>query len=181
MADLAWMLYGVTGKTGRLVLEQALERGHRPTIAGRNTAAVRELAELHALPWESFDLRESTRIDAFLDPVDLVVNIAGPYTDTARPLVEAAIRTGTDYIDVCGELQVFQEIEKLDEAARHRGVLIVQGCGFEIVPSDALAVRLHRQMPEAVALELAIASEARISAGTFRAATAPVRSPWVIA
>ena len=171
MADLSWMLYGVTGKTGRMVLNHALERGHRPVIAGRNAEKVRELAELHALPWESFDLRDSTMIDSFLAPVDLVVNMAGPYTSTAVPIVQAAIRAGTDYIDVSGELSVFQALLELDDDARGRNVMILPGCGFEIVPSDALALRLAERMPEAVSLELAISSANRISAGTFKAAT----------
>lgn len=171
MADLSWMLYGVTGKTGRMVLNHALERGHRPVIAGRNAEKVRELAELHALPWESFDLRESTMIDSFLAPVDLVVNMAGPYTSTALPIVQAAIRAGTDYIDVSGELSVFQALLELDGEAKGRNVMMLAGCGFEIVPSDALALRLAERMPEAISLELAISSANRISAGTFKAAT----------
>lgn len=171
MADLSWMLYGVTGKTGRLVLNHALERGHRPVIAGRNAEKVRELAELHALPWESFDLRESTMVDSYLAPVDLVVNMAGPYTSTALPMAHAAIRAGTDYIDVSGELSVFEALLELDDGAKGRDVMLLPGCGFEIVPSDAIALRLAETMPDAVSLELAISSTNRISAGTFKAAT----------
>lgn len=166
------MLYGATGRTGRLVLDQALERGHRPVLAGRNEASVRDLAELHALPWRAFSLRESERmIHRNLSSIDLLVNTAGPYTATAMPLVEGALSNGADYIDVCGELQVFEAIAALDARATEAGVCLLPGCGFEIVPSDALALWLAERMPDAEQLELGIASENSISVGTFRAAT----------
>ena len=40
------LLYGVTGYTGRLILEEAIARGLRPLLSGRNVADVRALRPL---------------------------------------------------------------------------------------------------------------------------------------
>ena len=42
---MRWMLYGVTGYTGRLVAEAAARRGLQPVLAGRDTRAVGAIAE----------------------------------------------------------------------------------------------------------------------------------------
>jgi len=43
-----WMLYGAYGTTGRLIVDEALRRGHRPVLAGRN--AVRAVESLLETP-----------------------------------------------------------------------------------------------------------------------------------
>ncbi len=167
----SWLLYGVTGHTGQKVLKIAVERGHRPTVAGRDREKVEKLAEYYALPSVVFDLTEGAVIRDTLVSHDLVVNIAGPYTATAMPLARAALETGTDYLDVTGELQVFQALASLDAEAVEKDVCLLPGCGFEIVPTDALAHYLVNTVESAVSLELGICSENGLSVGTLTAAT----------
>lgn len=166
-----WLLYGVTGHTGRKVLQVAVDRGHRPTIAGRNREEVSKLAERYALPSLAFDLTEERTLREALTDHDLVVNIAGPYTSTAMPLARAALDSGTDYLDVTGELQVIQELASLDEEAIAKNVCLLPGCGFEIVPTDAIAHYLAASVESPDRLELAVCSENGLSAGTIIAGT----------
>jgi len=39
-----WMIYGATGYTGALMAREAVRRGLRPVIAGRDAAKVQRLA-----------------------------------------------------------------------------------------------------------------------------------------
>ena len=165
-----WILYGVTGHTGRMVLQRALERGHRPTIAGRNRDRVRALSEEHALSSISFGLDRKDEVREILDDFDLVVNIAGPYSKTGMPVATAAIEAGCDYLDVTGEIQVFQALASLEEEARNAGVTLLPGCGFEIIPSDAVAHYLANALPDAERLELSLCSENGLSTGTITSA-----------
>jgi short subunit dehydrogenase-like uncharacterized protein len=40
-----WMLYGAYGTTGRVILDEALRRGHRPILAGRDGAQLSALGQ----------------------------------------------------------------------------------------------------------------------------------------
>ena len=175
-----WILYGATGHTGALIVERALSRGHRPLLAGRNRKKLRELAEKHSLDHVCFDLTEEPMIRSVLTEYSTIVNVAGPYINTFRPIVEAAIATGTDYIDVCGELQVMEAMTEYHDLAVDAGVSLLPACGFEVVPSDALACYLSEKMPDATLLQLAICSDNRLSTGTMKAALAEIARGGVV-
>ncbi len=171
MSEFRWMLYGAYGFTGRLIAREAVRRGHRPLLSGRNREKLEALGselELDTLP---FSLKNQTDIISALRDTDLVANIAGPYTHTAIPVVNACLQTGTHYLDVCGELHLFSELYSRDSAARSNGIVVLPGCGFDVVPTDSMAAYLKDRMPEAIHIELAIDSSIQPSAGTAKAAT----------
>ena len=153
-----WMLYGANGYTGRLVAVQAVEAGEEPVLAGRDVAAVAELAEELGLPWRAFPLGDPGSVRANLIDVAAVLSCAGPFVHTSRPLVEACLATGTHYLDVTGEIPVFETVLGHAAAARRAGVALLPGVGFDVVPTDCLAAKLAAALPEAVELELAFAA-----------------------
>ena len=103
----AWMLYGANGFTGRLIAREA-KRKNLPTIlAGRRSEPVQTLARELGLPWRSFDLADLPAAAAALNDVDLVLNCAGPFAATSRPLIDACLQTRTHYLDITGEIEVF--------------------------------------------------------------------------
>ena len=68
----------------------------------------------------------------------------------------ACIKTKTHYLDITGEIEVFENLYKKDEAARNAGVLLMSGVGFDVVPSDCLAMYLKEQLPDATSLEMTL-------------------------
>ena len=88
----------------------------------------------------------------------MVLNCAGPFKYTHQPIVEACLATGTHYLDITGELPVFQAIADLDKAAGNQGVMLLPGVGFDVVPTDCLAVHLKKRLPSASHLTLAFQS-----------------------
>lgn len=160
------LLYGAYGYSGRLVLERALERGRRFVLAGRREEPLRRLAERVGCEWRAFDLSSEAAIIEGLGDTALVLNCAGPFERTAAPLVDACLASGRHYLDITGEIDVFEALAARDEEARAAGSLLLPGVGFDVVPSDCLAVHLARRLPSAVRLVIGIDSRGGVSGGT---------------
>src|SRR4051795_5180707 len=160
---MAFLVYGANGYTGQLIAELARERGERPILAGRSEDKVRPLAERLGLPWRAFDLGHPD-----LHDVQLVLHCAGPFSATSRPMVDACLTARAHYLDITGEVEVFEAVLARDAEARERGVVLLPGVGFDVVPSDCLAALLHRKLPSATRLELAFATQGRASPGTLK-------------
>lgn len=170
MPTLHWMIYGAYGFTGKLIAREAVRRGYRPTLAGRNAEKLEAVAAELDLPFRAVSLSDRDMLDAIVGEHDLVLHAAGPYTETSEPMVEACLRTGTHYVDIAGELSVFTAIyERQDEAFR-RGIALIPGCGFDVIPTDSLAAYLTERLPDAMMLELALDSVTQLSRGTAKAA-----------
>jgi short subunit dehydrogenase-like uncharacterized protein len=161
-----WLLYGANGYTGEQVARLAHARGHRPVLGGRRAAEVCALAEELQLERRLFGLEEPARVDDAVSGMSLVLHCAGPFSHTARPMAEACLRTRTHYLDITGEVAVFEELAARDGEARAAAVMLLPGCGFEVVPSDCLAVHLKGRLPGARRLALAYAATGGVSRGT---------------
>ena len=148
------LIYGANGYTGALIARMAAERGLRPIVAGRNRAAVEALAARHGFEARVFGLSDPAALDAGLRGVRLVLHCAGPFVHTAQPVAEACLRTGAHYLDITGEVAVFEALAECDAQARAAGVMLLPGAGFDVVPSDCLAAHLKRRLPHAHQLTL---------------------------
>lgn len=160
-----WMIYGASGYTGQLIAELAKAKGRAPILAGRSEDKVRPLAERLGLPWRAFPLEKPR-----LEGVGLVLHCAGPFSQTSRPMVDACLAARAHYLDVTGEVEVFEAVLSRDAEARERGIVLLPGTGFDVVPSDCLAALLKQRLPGATSLELAFATRGRSSPGTLKTA-----------
>ncbi len=159
-----WLLYGANGFTGRLIAEQATRRGLRPVLAGRRAQAIAPLAAQLGLEYRVFDLDDTRALDDALREVGTILLAAGPFSSTSRPVVDACLRTGAAYLDITGEIAVFESI--FVRAAP--GCVLLPGVGFDVVPSDCLAASLHGALPDTTHLELAFQGGGPPSRGTLR-------------
>lgn len=127
-------LLGATGYTGRLVAAELARRGIEHRLGGRSAerlAAVPSAGERHVV-----DLTDPASLDVFLDGVDVLVTCVGPFTLFGMPVVEAAVRTGTTYIDSTGEFGFMSQVyRRFREAAS----AVVPACGFDYIPGDLAA------------------------------------------
>ena len=161
-----FLIYGANGYTGELITRYAVERGMRPILAGRNAAAVGELAAKHGLEHRVFSLDERESVDAALREVEMVLHCAGPFSITSRAMVEACLRNEKHYTDITGEIAVFEACARIDEKAKAAGIMVMPGVGFDVVPSDCLAMHLKDRLPSATHLSLAFYGMGRLSHGT---------------
>lgn len=157
MQQNSFLLYGANGYTGRLIAEMAAGYGLQPILAGRNEKALKEMSDQLGYPFRVIDLSDTAALQAALKEVKLVLHAAGPFQFTARQMMEACIAAGTHYLDITGEIAVFEKAKSYDAAAKEAGVMIMPGVGFDVVPTDCTAVYLKQQLPDATHLKLAFA------------------------
>ena len=150
------LIYGATGYSGRLITVAALARGLRPLLAGRDAARLATTAEAACLEHRVATLDDARGLDVLLRDVRAVIHTAGPFSSTSRPMVDACLRTGVHYLDITGEIPVIEALASRDAEARQRGIMIMPGVGFDVVPSDCLAAHLVRRIPSATRLAIGI-------------------------
>jgi short subunit dehydrogenase-like uncharacterized protein len=172
-----WMIYGAYGYTGELIAHEAVKRGLAPVLGGRSEAKLAPLAERLGLPFRVFD---TAHVGDQLDDLAVVLNCAGPFSATAPALVEACIASRVHYVDITGEMRVFEMCHGMDERARAAGVVLCPGAGFDIVPTDCLAATLKARVPDAQSIDLAFSFGTRPSIGTARTAIEGMRSGGLI-
>jgi len=161
-----WLLYGANGYTGDLVARLAVTRGHHPILAGRRADAICALADELDLPRRLFSLDDPRRVDEGLEGMSLVLHCAGPFSRTSRAMADACLRTRTPYLDITGEVTVFEALAARDGEARDAGVVLLPGSGFDVVPTDCLARHLKGRLPGARRLALGFEARGRVSHGT---------------
>ncbi len=163
-----FLIYGATGYTAGLTAQAAQAQGLRPILAGRDAARTQAAAARHGFEWQAFDLADTTRLDAALREVDAVLHMAGPFSATSRPMADACLRSGRHYLDITGEIDVFEALAARDGEAKAAGVMLLPGAGFDVVPSDCLAAHMKRRLPDATRLFIAIGGLDKLSRGTAK-------------
>ncbi len=141
------VVYAATGYTGRLVAEELARRGAQFTIAGRDRAKLEALASsLNAEPAvAAVALEDRAGLRELLDGAGAVIACAGPFTLHGEPVLEAAVETGTHYIDTTGEQPFIRSVfDRHGAAAARTGAALVSGMGFDYAPGDCLAALVAR-------------------------------------
>jgi short subunit dehydrogenase-like uncharacterized protein len=167
-----FLLYGATGFVGGEMARLATLSGLRPMIAGRDAAGIERLADEMGVAHRVFPLDDPGAIDRALETVPVVLHCAGPFRYTSNQMADACLRTGTHYLDLAGEIPVYEALAARDAEARAKGVMLLPGAGFDVVPTDCLALHLKQRLPSATRLTLAFQSEgpAGFPPGTQRTA-----------
>jgi short subunit dehydrogenase-like uncharacterized protein len=146
-------VYGAAGHTGRFVVAELQRRGMPVVAVGRNAASLpadvtRRVAAIGD-PW--------ALLEAF-SGCGVVINCAGPFLDTARPVIEAAIGVGASYVDVTAEqASAMDAFERFDAPARDAGVAVIPAAGFYGGLADLLATALVGPQGDGHDLTVAIA------------------------
>ncbi len=163
-----WMIYGANGYTGELIAREAVKRGLNPILAGRRQEQIAALAGELKLEYQVFSLDDSHPLTEQLKDCALVLHCAGPFSATAAPMMTACLDAGAHYLDITGEISVFEHAHSLDSRARAAGVVLCPGVGFDVIPTDCVAVALKNALPDATDLALGFDSRSGMSPGTAK-------------
>jgi short subunit dehydrogenase-like uncharacterized protein len=144
MRDAPWILYGANGVTGRLVLTEALRRGHQPIVAGRDSS-IHALGEAHRLESVCVSLDDAEGLRALLEKGSRVLHTAGPYAVTAEPMRDACVATHTPYLDIDGEIDSLVTAVERDAEAKAARVPLIVGAGFGVTAAETVAMHVARQ------------------------------------
>ena len=152
------MIYGATGYTGRMAAEHAKKRGLNLVLAGRNAERLASLAAELDTPYRVFTPQASQ-----LEGIDVLLNFAGPFAQTAEPLMRACIASGTDYLDITAEINVYRLAEQLGAGS---DVMLLPGVGWDVVPTDCLAMHVAARMQQPHSLKIALRVPGAMSRGS---------------
>jgi short subunit dehydrogenase-like uncharacterized protein len=152
-----FLLYGAYGYTGRLITRMAADYGLRPTLSGRNEVKLRAMAEEFGFPFRAVSLEDENALTELVREFKVVLHAAGPFVRTAGAMHQACLEAGVHYLDITGEIAAFAAAQSLDAAAKAKGVMLMPGVGFDVVPTDCMAAFLKQQLSSADHLTLAFA------------------------
>ena len=175
-----WLLYGAYGYTGELTARLAAEKGMKPILAGRDPAKLEEVARRYNLDYRVASLDDPSSIDRALAGVAVVLHTAGPFSHTYKAMSDACLRQKVHYLDITGEIAVYEGLAARDQEARSAGIMLMPGVGFDVVPSDNLATYLKNRLPDANQLALAFQGLGRVSRGTANTMTESMGRPGAI-
>ncbi|TWT24851.1 trans-acting enoyl reductase family protein [Planomicrobium sp. CPCC 101110] len=161
-----WMIYGASGYTGDLIAHEAAKRGMSPVLGGRSEENLLPLAIKLKLEVREFPI--DAHAYKFLEDIDLVLHCAGPFSNTSAPMIEACISAKTHYLDITGEITVFEHTQAKNRPAKEQGVILCSGVGFDVIPTDCIALKLKELLPDATHLSLGFDSDSGISPGTMK-------------
>lgn len=165
------VIYGSYGYTGSLIVKECQKQQLNVVLAGRNEDALKKQSENSGFPYHFVEIKETEKLKKLLTPASLVIHCGGPFLFTAKHMVKACIETQTHYTDITGEIAVFELLASFSLQAKEAGIMLLPGAGFDVVPSDCLALHLKSRLPEATHLELAFAlSGGGSSRGTSKTA-----------
>jgi saccharopine dehydrogenase-like NADP-dependent oxidoreductase len=149
-------VFGAPGHTGRFVVAELLRRGHSPIAIGRDYSKLAAFSDAR-VEARVASLDDSASLARALSGTQVVINCAGPFLDTASPLIEAAIAAGVHYIDVTAEQEsVRASIDSFDAAAREQGVVVLPAAGFFGGLGDLLATAAMGDWARADRIDIAI-------------------------
>lgn len=160
------LIYGATGYTGRMVARQAKAAGLDFAVASRDADKLRALAEALDVPHSVFALENHGVVIDALEGFELVLNCAGPFAKTAESLMRGCIEVGAHYLDITAEINVYRLAEQLGQDAVDAGVMLMPGVGWDVVPTDCLAVRVAQRVEQPVSLQIALQVAASMSRGS---------------
>lgn len=166
--QMSWMIYGANGYTGELIAREAVRQGHKPVLAGRNREKIDALAGELGLEARVFGLDDELVLAKHITGCGLVLHCAGPFSATAAPMMAACLRARAHYLDITGEISVFEHSRSLNDRARAVGVVVCPGVGFDVIPTDCVAAALKEALPDATHLALGFDSRSSMSPGTAK-------------
>jgi len=134
-------VFGAYGRTGRFVVSELCKREWTQILCGRDTAKLKAVGDAHP----GSEVRVATvddpaSLDRAISGAAAIINCAGPFIDTAVPVIEAALRSGIHYLDVAAEqAAVLAVFERFASAAQDAGVVVAPAMGFYGGLGDLLA------------------------------------------
>lgn len=139
------VIFGATGFVGQLICRHLAQdkvdaKPVRWAIAGRNQARLQAIADAYPeqeIPVLVANSEEPTSLAMMCAQTKVVISTVGPYNRYGEALIAQCARSGTDYVDLCGEVLWLKEmIDRYGDLAKASGARICPSAGFDSVPSD---------------------------------------------
>jgi hypothetical protein len=147
-------VYGAGGHTGAFVVAELRRRGLPMVAVGRDATRLPP-----DLPNRSASIDDTEALQRAFAGCSVVINCAGPYLDTADPVIVAALRAHCSYIDLSAEQAATRSVfDTWDHTARAHGRTVIPAVGFygglaDLLASALVAVAPADEITIAIALD----------------------------
>ncbi|MEU6559048.1 saccharopine dehydrogenase family protein [Nocardia nova] len=149
------VVFGATGYTGRLTAEALVAAGATPLLAGRNAAALADLASaIGGADTAVADIADPDSVRALLGRGDVLITTVGPFLRFGGPALSAALDAGAHYLDSTGEGPFIRDVFDRDAQARRAEVALLTAFGFDYVPGNVAAALALREAPRASGVDI---------------------------
>ena len=161
------LIYGAYGYSGKGISRLAAEYGITPVLSGRNGEKLKAIADELGYDYITLSLDDNhARLVEVLRGFELVMHIAGPYTYTSKPMLDAAVEAGTHYVDLTGENHVIQaELDRHQEFV-DAGIMVMPAVGYDVVPTDCLNLHVAGKVEDPTELIMIMNGEYTSAEGT---------------
>jgi short subunit dehydrogenase-like uncharacterized protein len=161
------IVYGSYGYTGKLIVEECKTKNLQVILSGRNAEALQQQSHETGYPFVPVAIDDHDGLLTLLKQGSVIIHCGGPFRHTAQKMADACLQTKTHYTDITGEYGVFELLAGYDDKGKQAGITLMPGTGFDVVPSDCLALHLKNKLPDASHLQLAFTmSKGGLSRGT---------------
>ncbi|HAS42898.1 MAG TPA: hypothetical protein DCS93_20630 [Microscillaceae bacterium] len=167
------LIYGANGFTGKLLTQYLIKQGKQPILAGRSTK-VEALGKMWNCPVRIFEAKDAI---GKLADIEVLVNVAGPFSRTQSGLIEACIEANVHYIDVAGEYTDMLNVYRYHETAQQAGIKLLPAAGIFSVPMDIVAKLASLEVVNPTHLTIGFASEGKPSRGSLNTALKKIQDP----
>lgn len=152
-------VFGAYGHTGRFVVSELRKRGWTPILSGRDAEKLNALGAAQPdLEVRLASIDDQVSLDRALSGAAAVINCAGPFLDTATPVIEAALRARIHYLDLAAEqAAALAAFEQFSGSAREAGVAVIPAMAFYGGLGDLLATAAMGDWAAADEIQIAIA------------------------
>ena len=176
-------VYGAYGFTGQMLCKMLAEEGIPLIISGRNKQKLEKLKEkigkkgkgkgIEVLP---ASLDELSGISVYND-ISLVINTAGPFTETGEKVVQFALRHNVPYIDCSGEANHALNIkEKYGQKFAEKGIFASVGVSWETVSGETSVKKLVKKTQKFSRIYLVYLADFSMSPGTLQSSLYIIRN-----
>ena len=151
-----FIVFGATGFTGKLVVEYLVERylGNpeiKWALAGRNLEKLKSVAKSKNVPDDiclfTADSNDKTSVENLVSKTRCILTVVGPYQLYGNNIIESCAKSGTDYVDLCGEPGwMHEKINELSNISKESGSRMVFSCGFDSIPFDLGVLFLQNEI-----------------------------------
>jgi len=126
------LVLGATGLAGRAIVARLA--GHTPYRIRAAARSVDKLRAIHSALGElidavAFDANDLSTLPALTADAAFVINAIGPFARHGAAIAEAALRTGTPYLDCANEQVHYRALQRLDVLAREQQLPLITAAG----------------------------------------------------
>lgn len=138
------VIYGAYGHTGKFIVSQFYDQGYKPILCGRDSEKLNSLSQEYAdLKTKVADINHPKTLDDAFFEAKVIINCAGPFLDTAQPIIQSALRLGKHYLDISAEQKAVLDIfEQFSEQANLAKIAVIPAAAFYGGLGDLLSTTL---------------------------------------